>query len=78
MHNDDEKRSRLVVETEAEAVAFVVSQAAGLDAVQASADYIQLYRGDSTTLWNSLGRIQKTSSRLIQCLDASESYQQAA
>ena len=78
MHKDEEKRSRQVAETEAEAVAFVVSHVAGLDAVQASADYIHLYRGDSATLWGSLERIQKASAELIRCLNAGESYRQAA
>ena len=78
MHKDKEKRTRQVAETEAEAVAFVVSDAAGLDAVQASADYIHLYRGDSSTLWGSLERIQKASAELIRCLTVGESYRQAA
>lgn len=78
MHKDEEKRTRKVAETEAEAVAFVVSHAAGLDAVQASADYINLYRGDSATLWGSLERIQKASGELIRCLNVGESYRQAA
>ena len=37
-------------ETEAEAVAFVVSSAVGLDTNSASSDYIQLYSGDKATL----------------------------
>ena len=78
MHKDQEKRSRQVAETEAEAVAFVVSDAVGLDSVQASADYIHLYRGDSATLRDSLERIQKASAELIGCLSLGESYRQAA
>lgn len=54
-----------VRETEAEAVAFVVSKAIGLDCGSASSDYIALYRGDSDVLKESLHFIQKTASRII-------------
>ncbi len=54
-----------VRETEAEAVAFVVSKAIGLNAGTASSDYISLYRGDSEILKESLHFIQKTASRII-------------
>lgn len=57
----DEKHrtsSKTVLETEAEAVAFVVSQAIGLDAAGASSDYIQLWDGDKDTLLRSLERIR--------------------
>jgi len=49
-----------VRETEAEAVAFVVCCAIGLDANTASSDYIQLHSGDKTTLAESLSVIQKS------------------
>src|SRR6266849_10913726 len=56
MHRDERrtstsKRSR---ETEAEAVAFVVCQAIGLEAGSAAQDYIQLYEGDAKLLTASL------------------------
>ena len=64
-----EKRPPKVVrETEAEAVAFVVGQAIGLDTGTASADYIRLYRGDGTTLAASMDRIQKASDTIITAL----------
>jgi hypothetical protein len=52
MHRDERrastsKRSR---ETEAEAVAFVVCQAIGLETGSAAEDYIQLYEGDAKML----------------------------
>ena len=59
---------RKVRETEAEAVAFVVCKAAGLDTNTASSDYIQLYRGDRKTLVASLDRIQKTASSIISAV----------
>lgn len=53
-------------ETEAEAVAFVVSKAAGLDSTERSCDYISLYRGDPETLSESLKFIQKTAGYIIK------------
>lgn len=63
--NAGDKRQR---ETEAEAVAFVVTSACGLDTGTAASDYIQLYRGDRETLAASLGRIQKTASEILATL----------
>ncbi len=63
--NAGDKRQR---ETEAEAVAFVVTSACGLDTGTAASDYIQLYRGGRETLAASLGRIQKTASEILATL----------
>ena len=52
-------------ETEAEAVAFVVSQSIGLDTNSASWDYVKLYNGDQDTLAQSLGRIQRVSTEIL-------------
>lgn len=52
-------------ETEAEAVAFIVSEAVGLSTGTASSDYIQLYNGDRDTLTASLDRIQKTAAEIL-------------
>jgi len=68
---DSEQRpSKTVRETEAEAVAFVVSEAVGLDAGSAASDYIQLYRGDAETLAASLDRIQRTACVIIDAVVA--------
>ncbi|MBI1826659.1 MAG: DUF1738 domain-containing protein [Planctomycetes bacterium] len=64
--------SKLVKETEAEAVAFVVSHAIGLDAAKAAADYIQVYRGDKDTLAESLQRIQATAGEILEAITPSE------
>lgn len=70
-HQDGEPRpDKTVRETEAEAVAFIVSQAVGLDTNGAAADYIQLYRGNPEMLAASLTRIQQTAARIIEALDA--------
>ena len=58
--------SKLVRETEAEAVAFVVSQAIGLEAASAAKDYIELYRGDAALLTESLEIIQSTANSILE------------
>jgi hypothetical protein len=71
MHRDERrastsKRSR---ETEAEAVAFVVCQAIGLE----TQDYIQLYEGDAKLLSERLEYIQHTAARILNAIGAGES-----
>ncbi len=61
-----------VRETEAEAVAFVVCSAIGLDTNTSSADYIQLHSGDKATIAESLAIIQQTASVILQAIDPSE------
>src|SRR5271168_498233 len=61
------KRSR---ETEAEAVAFVVCQAIGLETGSAAQDYIQLYEGDAKLLSESLQHIQQTATRILNAIGA--------
>jgi antirestriction protein ArdC len=64
----DSLPSRTVRETEAEAVAFVVSHAIGLETNTAASDYIRLYQGDKTTLAASLDRIQKSAAEIIEAI----------
>ena len=68
LHKTDrgQEDSKTVRETEAEAVAFVVCQAIGLNTNTASSDYLSLYQGDKETLAKSLGRIQRTAARVIE------------
>ena len=61
-------KDRKVRETEAEAVAFVVCHAIGLDTNSASSDYIQLYNGDKETLMESLGWIQRTAAEILEAV----------
>ena len=75
MHRSEDRKNltKVVKELEAEAVAYVVAKAAGLDnALNQSADYIQLYSGDKEQLMKSLERIQKTASLIITELASSE------
>ena len=63
-------------ETEAEAVAFVVSRAVGLDCGSHASDYIQLYQGDAKILSSSLELIQKTAADILGDLLAQEGAEQ--
>jgi hypothetical protein len=56
------KRQR---ETEAEAVAFVVCPAIGLETGTASQDYIQLYNGDAKLLLDRLERVRSAASQIL-------------
>jgi hypothetical protein len=75
---DDRPRSKTVRETEAEAVAFVVSSAIGLDTGTAASDYIQLYDGKAGTLAASLARIQHVAAEIIVALRQEEQQAEAA
>jgi antirestriction protein ArdC len=60
--------TKVVRETEAEAVAFVVCHALGLETGTGSADYIQLYHGDANLLKESLEIVQRTASLILGAL----------
>jgi antirestriction protein ArdC len=57
--------TKKVRETEAEAVAFVVCQAIGLETGTAAADYIQLWHGDANLLRESLEAVQQTAAAIL-------------
>ncbi|MGH9607442.1 MAG: ArdC family protein [Terracidiphilus sp.] len=57
-----------VRETEAEAVAFIVGQAIGLEMGRASSDYIQMYAGNAALLAESLEVIQHTSAVILDAI----------
>jgi hypothetical protein len=63
--------TKVVRETEAEAIAFVVGKAVGLEAGTASADYIHLYHGNASLLAESLEVIQQTSAVILTALESS-------
>jgi hypothetical protein len=72
MHRDERRSStsKCTRETEAEAVAFVVCNAIGLETGSASQDYIQLYEGDAKLLTASLEHIQKTATQILNAIGA--------
>jgi len=70
-HGKDRPQSPKVRETEAEAVAFVVCSAIGLDTGAAASDYIQLYEGKTETLAASLDRIQHVAADILAAIECS-------
>lgn len=73
LHQQDRRAetTKCVRETEAEAVAFVVCEAIGLQADN-SADYIQLYSGDKDTLTESLEHVQRASAEILAVIMSSD------
>ncbi len=63
--------TKVVRETEAEAVAFVVSKAIGLNP-KSSASYIQLYHGNAELLMESLEVVQQTSAVILGAIRMEE------
>jgi len=61
--------TKVVRETEAEAIAFVVGKAVGLETGTASADYIGLYHGNASLLAESLEVVQQTSAVILAALE---------
>jgi antirestriction protein ArdC len=60
--------SRRIRETEAEATAFVVCHAIGLETGSAASDYIQLWNGDAQLLTESLAYIRQAVSQMLAAL----------
>jgi hypothetical protein len=70
LHKADRRTTttKVVKETEAEAIAFVIGKAVGLDTGSASADYINLYHGNASLLIESLEVIQQASAVILAAL----------
>ena len=70
LHKTDRRTmtTATVRETEAEAVAFIVGQAIGLEMGRASSDYIQMYAGNAALLAESLEVIQRTSAVILDAI----------
>ncbi len=70
LHRTERRASttKRVRETEAEAVAFVVCQAIGLETGTASADYISLWNGEAAVLFESLELVQRTAAEIITAI----------
>jgi len=69
--------TKTVRETEAEAVAFVVGKAAGLDDGNFASDYIQLYHGNAELLAESLEIVQRTASVILAAIQPEATQQPA-
>jgi len=70
LHRAERRTSttKRIRETEAEAVAFVVCQAIGLETGTASADYISLWNGDAAVLLESLELVQRAAAEIIAAI----------
>jgi hypothetical protein len=73
LHRGERRKetTKKIRETEAEAVAFVVCTAIGLNAGTSSSDYISLYNGNRETLTESLEHIRRVASEIIGAVTAS-------
>jgi hypothetical protein len=67
-----------VRETEAEAVAFIVGQAIGLEMGRVAADYIQMYAGNAALLAESLEVIQRASAVILDAITDESATTQSA
>jgi hypothetical protein len=70
LHRGDRRSttSRRIRETEAEATAFVVCHAIGLETGSAAPDYIQVWNGDAQILTESLGYVRQAASLMLTAL----------
>lgn len=67
LHKGDRRAetTRTIREVEAEAVAYVICRAVGLESASHSADYIQLYQGDKETLSRSLEHVRQAAGQIL-------------
>ncbi len=70
--NREQRPSKTVRETQAEAVAFIVAEGIGLDTGGASANYIHLYQGDAKTLVDSLEEVRQAATEILSALLSDE------
>jgi len=70
LHRGDRRANttKKIRETEAEATAYVVCQAVGLETGSAAADYIQLWNGNAELLTESLDYIRQASAQMLEPL----------
>jgi len=75
MHRNERRSSttKRTRETEAEAVAFVVCNAIGLETGSAAQDYIGLYGGDAKLLGESLEFVQRTATQILNAISGDKS-----
>lgn len=60
--------AKRVLETEAEAVAYVVCKANGIDAVSVSNEYIRMHQGDAKTIEESFTRIRGAAAMILSLM----------
>lgn len=70
--------TKTVRETEAEAIAFVVCDALGLEAGDSSRDYIHLYHGNAALLQESLEVVQTTAAVILGAISPQDARTEKA
>jgi hypothetical protein len=70
--------TQTVRETEAEAVAFIVGEAIGLEMGHVASDYIQMYAGNASLLAESLEVVQHTSAVILEAITGESATKQNA
>lgn len=72
LHRGDRREStnRVIRETEAESVAYVVCRGIGLECSTQATDYIQLWNGDEKVLMQSLELIRDVASSILSEMEA--------
>ena len=76
LHRGDRRANttKKVRETEAEATAYVVCQAVGLETGSAASDYIQLWNGNAELLTESLDYIRQASAQMLKPLTGTRGF----
>lgn len=75
LHKGDRRAetTKTIREVEAEAVAYVICRAVGLNSASHSADYIQLYQGDKETLSRSLEHVRQAAGQILTAINSAPS-----
>ena len=68
-----ESTTKVIRETEAEAVAYVVCKSIGLELSTRASDYIQIWNGDEQILLQSLEHIRNVASEILSELNSTPS-----
>ena len=69
-----EETTKTMRETQAEAIAYIINTAIGLETTTASSDYIQLYQGDKKVLAKALHGIRHAANAILAELDIKKTY----
>ena len=80
LHRGDRRSetTKVVRETEAEAVAYVVCRSVGLECSTRASDYIQLWNGDDKVLMQSLELIRNVATNILADLESDAGSEIAA
>ena len=74
LHFNDKtkKETKTAIELEADAVACVVCESFGIEAIESSSDYIQFWNGDKKVLMERFERIRTCASEIIEGIEGEQ------